>query len=76
MPDLVVRVKATPGASKEIIEKIGEHQFEMFVREPAVNNMANRRMRVLVADAYKVPLQNVRLATGHRSRHKTFHVTM
>jgi len=67
---MFVRVVATPGARKERITKASETEFAIQVREPAERNMANKRICVLLAQEFHVPLTQVRLLTGHRSRVK------
>ncbi|PIR86290.1 hypothetical protein COU13_01770 [Candidatus Kaiserbacteria bacterium CG10_big_fil_rev_8_21_14_0_10_43_70] len=71
-----VRVKVTPGASKEVFTKVGENSFEAFVREPAQKNMANRRVCELVAIYYGAPPEAARIKTGHRSRNKIINVKL
>ena len=71
-----MRVKVTPGASKEVFTKVGEHSFEAFVREPVLKNMANKRVRELVAMHYGVPFLSTRIEKGHRSRNKTIRIRM
>jgi uncharacterized protein YggU (UPF0235/DUF167 family) len=70
------KVKTTPGSRKELWKQNGEHTYEAFVQEPAQNGLANRRVKLLVARAYGVPVNQVSLSTGHSSRSKTFVVTM
>lgn len=69
---MLVRVKAYPGSRKECVEKTEEHAYSMYVREPAVRNMANTRIRALVAQQYHVSISQVRMHSGARSRSKTF----
>jgi uncharacterized protein YggU (UPF0235/DUF167 family) len=71
----LIRVKAFPGARKEHVEIDGE-TLRIFVREPAERNMANARIRQLVAEHCGVPLSAVRMRTGARSLQKTFDVIL
>ena len=71
---MYVRVKVTPGAKKEIVTKISPTEFQIAVREPRERNLANRRVRKLVAEAYHVAEGNARLISGHRSHTKVFDV--
>lgn len=48
-----VRVKVTPGASKEVFRQTGAREFEAYVREPAQKNMANRRVLSLVKEHFE-----------------------
>lgn len=72
---LLVRVKAFPRARKEHIEE-DDGVLRIFVREPAERNMANTRIRELVAAHCNVPLSAVRMRTGARSLQKTFDVIL
>lgn len=69
---MLIQVKAFPGARKEKVVALGDYAYEMYVREPAERNMANNRFRQLVAVEYQVPLAQVRIQSGARSRKKTF----
>ena len=64
-------VKTFPASKKEKFEKVGEHMFEAYVKEPAQHNLANTRVRELVAKEYTVPVGKVYLQTGHRALKKT-----
>ena len=73
---MYVRVRATPGARKERVLKVGEASFEIFVREPRERTMANRRIAELLAHAYGVRVNQVRLVSGHRSHGKVFDIEL
>ena len=67
---MYIKVTAHPGNRKESIEEIGEQAFVIAVREPAERNLANGRIRELLALRFEVPVSSVRILTGHRSRSK------
>jgi uncharacterized protein YggU (UPF0235/DUF167 family) len=69
---MLVRVKAFPDARKERVIPTGESTYDMYVREPAQHNMANIRVRQLVAVQCGVPLAQVHMQSGARSRSKVF----
>lgn len=71
-----IKVKVTPGASKELIREVDENTLEVFVREPAQRNMANKRVREVVAAHYGAPAASARIETGHRSRNKVISIKM
>jgi len=89
-----VRVKVTPGASRELVREIENENinggtdkkhsqilknlrmFEIYVREPAQKNMANRRVCELIAREYGAPPSAARIESGHRSRNKIIRITM
>ncbi len=71
---MYIKVRVTPGVRKERITRLSDTEFDILVREPASRNLANRRVRELLADAFSVPLGSVRLVTGHHSPSKIFTV--
>lgn len=66
---MFIKVFVSPGAKKEKIDEKGDALI-IAVREPAAQNLANTRVRELIALRFKVPLGKVRILTGHRSRAK------
>lgn len=69
-----VKVIITADARKEKIKKVGEHTWQISVKEPAVHNLANTRMREIIAFQYKVPVTHIFIMTGHHSRSKMIRV--
>lgn len=67
---MYVRVRVTPDAKKEHVERVAPDSFEIAVRELALRNMANQKVRELVAAAYGADASVVRIVSGHRSRTK------
>jgi len=66
---MYIKVFVTPGAKRE---KVGEKNDALVisVREPASNNMANTRVREIIAMRAGKPVGKVRILTGLRSRVK------
>ncbi|MEK7479817.1 MAG: DUF167 domain-containing protein [Patescibacteria group bacterium] len=71
---MLVKVRVTPSARREVVSVREPDILEISVREEAAGNAANTRVRELVAMHYKVPLKAVRLVTGARSTSKKFNV--
>jgi uncharacterized protein YggU (UPF0235/DUF167 family) len=71
---MYVRVRVKAGARKERIEQVSETEWQMAVREPAERNLANGKIRELLAGAYSVRPEDVRIITGHHSPTKIFDV--
>lgn len=63
---MYIKVKTTPNARKEIIEKKGEETFFISVKEPAQRNRANKRVLELIARYFKIPIGKVHIVNGHR----------
>ena len=71
---MYVKVKVTAGMRKEKISQLDDTTFEMVLKEPAQRNLANKRVRTLLARVYNVPEGKVRIVTGHHSQSKIFDV--
>ena len=72
---MYIKVKTTPGAKKEKIEKITDDYYRICVKEPAERNLANNRVRRLLANEFAVSISQVRQISGHRSKSKVFSIT-
>lgn len=72
---MYVKVRVTPGAKKERIERVAEDEFAIAVREPAEQNMANTRVRELIALAFRKETKAVTIVTGHHSRTKMLSIS-
>ena len=66
---MYLKIIVTAGAKKERIEET-KNGLEISVREPAQRNLANTRVREIIALRFKVPLSAVRILSGHRSPRK------
>jgi uncharacterized protein YggU (UPF0235/DUF167 family) len=71
---MFIKVRTTPKAKKEKIEKVADDYYRMSVKEPAERNLANNRVRRLLATELKVPINQVRQISGHRSKSKVFSI--
>lgn len=75
MQNMYIRVSVVAGAKKEEVTRLSDDRYSMWVREPAERNLANGRVRELLAREFKVREGAVRLVAGHRSPKKVFSVT-
>lgn len=71
---MFIRIYATPDAKREELTKESEEAWRISVREPAQGNLANDRIRALVAREFGVSSASVRILTGHRARSKLISV--
>jgi uncharacterized protein YggU (UPF0235/DUF167 family) len=71
---MYTRVRVVVSAKREGVEPLGKDQLKISVKEPAAQNLANRRVLELVARHFKLPANKVRLISGHRSPSKIFSV--
>lgn len=72
---MYVEARVTPGARKERFVKLDDTHYELAVREPAERNLANTRVRELIAEAYGVPVGEVKIIAGHRSPKKVISIS-
>ena len=71
---MYIRVHVTPGARKERVTKKSPDVFYISVKEPAERNLANTRVRQIIAAECGVALAQVRVLTGHQSSSKMISV--
>ena len=71
---MYIKVFVTPGAKREKVEEKSE-TLVISVREPASNNLANTRVREIIAMRVGKPVEKVRILTGHRSRAKMISIS-
>jgi uncharacterized protein YggU (UPF0235/DUF167 family) len=71
---MYVHARVRAGAKKEEVEEAGDGRLRIAVREPAKQNLANRRVVELVARHYRVAPGKVRLVSGHHSPSKILSV--
>ena len=73
---MYVSVRVTASSKEESVEEIKEGRLSVKVKEPAKQNLANRRVSALVAKHFKLTVSKVRLISGHRSPSKIFSVDL
>jgi uncharacterized protein YggU (UPF0235/DUF167 family) len=69
---MYIRVSVYPDNKKESVVVLGENRLEIKVKEPAERNLANSRVKELLALRYKIDIKQVRLISGHQSSRKIF----
>ncbi|MDO8624350.1 MAG: DUF167 family protein [bacterium] len=76
MRAMYIKASVHAGAKKEMFEKVSEDHFNISVKEPAKQNLANRRVCELVARHFKIPVAKVRIVNGHHSPSKLLSVSV
>jgi uncharacterized protein YggU (UPF0235/DUF167 family) len=69
---MYIRVEARPNSRKESILQSDEKTYTISVKEPAQLNMANKRIREILAEHLGIPLGKIKMISGHRSPRKIF----
>lgn len=73
---MYIKVKVEAGAKKEKIEKKSENNFLIKVKEPAERNLANTRVREIIASIYTINVKSVRIISGHTSPSKILSINI
>ena len=58
---MMVYVKVKPNSSKEGIEKVGEFEYFVSLKEKAVSGKANKRLIVLLSKEFGVGYRNIKI---------------
>lgn len=69
-----VKVKVVTGAKKEKLTVLSDNSLAIAVKEKAERNMANKRIRELLAEHFEIPIGKIRMIKGHRSPNKIFEI--
>lgn len=64
---MYIRVRVSADAKKESFEANGADSFFVSVKEPAEQNLANRRVLELVATHFGIEPKQIRIISGHHS---------
>jgi uncharacterized protein YggU (UPF0235/DUF167 family) len=67
---MYIKVKVQAGAKKEIVTKKSDNAYNISVKEPSERNLANTRVREIIASIYKINIKLVRIISGHQSPSK------
>ena len=67
---MYIKVKVLAGAKREELIMDKPEYFNISVKEPAARNLANKRVRELIANHYSLPIGKVRIVNGHHSPSK------
>jgi len=69
-----ITVKVKPNAKQEKVERIGENNFLVWVKERPVEGAANEALIRALAGYFDIPKSGVVLVKGKTSRQKIFEV--
>lgn len=71
---MYIRVQAIPGARRERVTKKDDTTYLIEVKEPRERNLANARIREILARELGVTTAQVQMLTGHRSSSKMYSI--
>ena len=67
---MYIKVKVQAGFKREKIDRKADNSFVISVKEPAERNLANTRIREIIASIYEINVKSVRIISGHQSPSK------
>ena len=67
---MYIKVRVLAEAKKENLTKVSKDHFSITVKEPAKQNLANRRIIEMIASHFRIPVRQIRIISGHRSPSK------
>ena len=67
---MYIKVRVMPGAKKDLVKSVSSDTFEITVREEPERNLANVRVRELLAAHFSMPVAKIRIITGHQCGNK------
>lgn len=72
---MYIKVRVTADSKKEKIEKIKEDHFNIWVKEEAKQNMANKRVLELIAATLGINKNKLKIISGHHSPSKILSIS-
>ncbi len=76
MSSRIIEVRASAGAKKEGVKKLGENIFKVRVSAAPEKGKANEKIRALLAEFFGVAKSDIELKSGAGSRQKLFSVNL
>lgn len=73
---MYIKVKVIANSKKETFRRKSPTEFDIMVREPAERNLANKRVRELIANEFNIREKDVKILTGHRSPTKMLSIEL
>lgn len=67
---MYIKVRVFPNSKKELINKKKENSFEIFVKEKAERNLANKKVVEIIAKTFEIKTNQVRIVSGHQHHNK------
>jgi hypothetical protein len=71
---ITVRVK--PNSKQDRVDKTGDNEFVVRVREKALEGRANKAVVDILSDRFNIPKTNIRIIKGLKSRTKIFDIIL
>ena len=75
-PSMLIRVYVTTNARDARVVKVSDDYFEVRVDEMAVGGRANKRLREILAEHFKVQKSRISILKGTKTRNKLVQVIL
>lgn len=67
---------AKPKSKKELVKKLGDRDYAVFVKEEAKEGKANKAVIELLAEYFNIPKSGVNILTGENIKQKIVEITL
>ncbi len=71
---MYIKVHVYAGMKKEQVNKIKDNTYEIITKAPAERNLANEKVREVIASEYGISVGAVRIVSGHHNPSKLLEV--
>lgn len=71
---MYVKVHVYAGMKKEVVTEVKDNVYEIVTKVPAERNLANQKVREIIAEQYGVSVKAVRIVSGHHNPSKLLEV--
>jgi len=69
-----INVRVKPGSKQEKIDEIDKNNFTIWLKEKPDKGMANKGLIKLLKKYFKVPISNIRIQSGLKSKNKVVEI--
>ena len=67
---MTFNIRVVPHSSRNLVQKESASSFKVYLTKPAQDNLANRQLKVVLADYLKVKKHQISILRGEKSRLK------
>jgi len=67
-----IKVKVFPDSPQEHLEKISDNKYRLFLREPAKQGRANKRLFEIMSK--ELQTKNIKIVSGHKYMNKILEI--
>jgi uncharacterized protein len=72
---MIINVRVKPNSSKQEVKKIEDKSYVVSLKKPAEDNKANIELIKLLKKHFKVPVKDIKIIKGLKSRNKIVEIT-